>query len=88
MSLYSGAPARLPVFQLALLALAVGLCGHVSFAQQPKVLAPHRPVPAVLSPQNRRCATQGSPLGGYDVSSSMNDLSPNQLTAGLRGGPS
>jgi hypothetical protein len=44
MSLCSGRPTRTSNFQFALLAFTLALCCLSSFAQQPKVLAPHKPV--------------------------------------------
>jgi Bacterial Ig-like domain (group 2) len=44
MSLCSGRPTRTSNFQFALLAVTLALCCLSSSAQQPKVLAPHKPV--------------------------------------------
>jgi hypothetical protein len=44
MYLFSARPARLFIFRSTLLTLALGLCSMLSSAQQPEVMAPHKPV--------------------------------------------
>jgi len=51
MALYSFCPAHFSILQFAFLVLALGLCCPPFLAQQPKVLAPHKPIaPKVAQP--------------------------------------